>query len=92
MRQGIIAYSSNYALYADMSNRVVELLGQFSSNLEVYSIDESVLDVSGYHGLKLAGLHGYGVEIRRRVAEWLGLTVCVGVGTSRTLAINPAIK
>lgn len=86
MREGIIAYSSNYALYADMSNRVVEVLGQFSANLEVYSIDESFLDLSGYHGLNLAGLHGYGAEIRRRVAQWLGLAVCVGIGTSKTLA------
>lgn len=85
-REGIIAYSSNYALYADMSNRVVEVLGQFSANLEVYSIDESFLDLSGYHGLSSAGLHGYGVEIRRRVAQWLGLAVCVGIGTSKTLA------
>lgn len=85
-REGIIAYSSNYALYADMSNRVVEVLSQFSENLEVYSIDESFLDLSGYHGLNLAGLHGYGVEIRHRVAQWLGLAVCVGIGTSKTLA------
>ncbi|WP_287366381.1 Y-family DNA polymerase [Thauera sp.] len=85
-REGIIAYSSNYALYADMSNRVVEVLSQFSANLEVYSIDESFLDLSGYHGLNSAGLHGYGVEIRRRVAQWLGLAVCVGIGTSKTLA------
>ena len=85
-REGIIAYSSNYALYADMSNRVVEVLGQFSANLEVYSIDESFLDLSGYQGLSPAGLHGYGVEIRRRVARWLGLAVCVGIGASKTLA------
>lgn len=85
-REGIIAYSSNYSLYADMSNRVVEVLGQFSANLEVYSIDESFLDLSGYHGLNSAGLHGYGGEIRRRVALWLGLAVCVGIGTSKTLA------
>ena len=86
MREGIIAYSSNYALYADMSNRVVEVLGQFSANLEVYSIDESFLDLSGYDGLTAAGLHGYCVEIRSRVAQWLGLAVCVGIGTSKTLA------
>lgn len=86
MREGIIAYSSNYALYADMSNRIVEVLSQFSANLEVYSIDECFLDLSGYQGLNAAGLHGYGVEIRSRVARWLGLAVCVGIGTSKTLA------
>mgnify|MGYP002346849047 FL=1 len=46
-RYGIVAFSSNYALYADMSNRVVEVLSDFSPNLEVYSIDESFLDLSG---------------------------------------------
>ena len=86
MREGIVAYSSNYALYADMSNRVVEVLGKFSANLEVYSIDESFLDLTGYQGLSDGGLHGYGVDIRRRVAQWLGLAVCVGIGTSKTLA------
>ena len=85
-RTGIVAFSSNYALYADMSNRVVEVLGRFSGGLEVYSIDESFLDLSGYHGLNEGGLFGYGVEIRRRVGQWLGLAVCVGIGASKTLA------
>lgn len=85
-RTGIVAFSSNYALYADMSNRVVEVLGRFSGSLEVYSIDESFLDLSGYHGLNEGGLFGYGVEIRRRVGQWLGLAVCVGIGPSKTLA------
>ena len=42
-RQGVVAYSSNYALYADISNRVVEVLSCFSPNIEVYSIDKSKL-------------------------------------------------
>jgi len=84
-RHGIVAFSSNYALYADMSNRVVEVLNQFSPNIEVYSIDESFLELSGFekqHG----GLEGYGAEIRQRVTEWLGLAVCVGIGPTKTLA------
>lgn len=40
-RYGIVAFSSNYALYADMSNRLVEILSSFSPNIEVYSIDET---------------------------------------------------
>jgi len=79
---GIVAFSSNYALYADMSNRVVEVLGQFTPNLEVYSIDESFLDLSGFN----RDLVEYGQEIRQRIQQWLGLAVCVGIAPSKTLA------
>ncbi|WP_374324904.1 Y-family DNA polymerase [Azonexus sp.] len=79
---GIVAFSSNYALYADMSNRVVEVLGQFTPNLEVYSIDESFLDLSGFN----RDLVEYGQAIRQRIQQWLGLAVCVGIAPSKTLA------
>jgi DNA polymerase V len=82
-RYGIVAFSSNYALYADMSNRVVEVLEDFSPNLEVYSIDESFLSLDGFPP---ATFEAYGREIRERVAKWLGLAVCVGIGPSKTLA------
>ena len=84
-RYGIVAFSSNYALYADMSNRVVEVLSDFSPNLEMYSIDESFLDLSGM-SLRAESLAAYGVEIRQRVADWLGLAVCVGIAPTKTLA------
>lgn len=79
---GIVAFSSNYALYADMSNRVVEVLGQCTPNLEVYSIDESFLDLSGFN----RDLAEYGQEIRQRIQQWLGLAVCVGIAPTKTLA------
>lgn len=82
-RHGIVAFSSNYALYADMSNRVVEVLGQFTPNLEVYSIDESFLELSG---LGHVGLNEYGQQIRQRIKRWLGLAVCVGIAPTKTLA------
>jgi DNA polymerase V len=82
-RYGIVAFSSNYSLYADLSNRVVEVLSQFSPNIEVYSIDESFLELSGFERI---GYESYGAEIRQRVSDWLGLAVCVGIGTSKTLA------
>ncbi len=84
-RLGIVAFSSNYALYADMSNRVVQVLAGFSPQLEVYSIDESFLDLSGFAG-QAGGLDAYGAEIRQRVADWLGLAVCVGIAPTKTLA------
>jgi DNA polymerase V len=82
-QHGIVAFSSNYALYADMSNRVVEVLAHFSPDIEVYSIDESFLDVAGFEG---TGLAEYGRQIRERVQRWLGLTVCVGIAPTKTLA------
>jgi DNA polymerase V len=82
-KYGIVACSSNYALYADMSNRVVEVLSEFSPNVEVYSIDESFLDLSGF---ERQGFYEYGAEIRQRVWAWLGLAVCVGIATTKTLA------
>lgn len=81
-KHGIVAYSSNYALYADMSNRVMTILGQFSPDQEIYSIDESFLDLSGIPG----DLAEYGQQIRQRVRQWTGLPVCVGVASSKTLA------
>lgn len=82
-RYGIVAFSSNYSLYADLSNRVVEVLSMFSPNIEVYSIDESFLELSGFES---KSYRAYGAEIRQRVADWLGLAVCVGIGSSKTLA------
>lgn len=82
-RYGIVAFSSNYELYADMSNRCVEILSGFTPNLEVYSIDESFLELSGF---ERKGYQEYGGEIRQRVADWLGLVVCVGIGPTKTLA------
>ena len=64
--QGVVALSSNYALYADMSNRVVEVLSAFTPDLEVYSIDESFLDLSGFRHLDLVT---YAQEIRQRIAR-----------------------
>lgn len=84
-RHGIVAFSSNYALYADISNRCVEVLSGFTTNIEVYSIDESFLELSGFEW-RPGGLMAYGAEMRQRIADWLGLAVCVGIGPSKTLA------
>lgn len=85
-QQGIVAMSSNYAVYLDMSNRVVQVLSQFTPHLEQYSIDESFLDLS--HIAQQAGdnLVQFGQLIRQRIARWLGLPVCVGIATTKTLA------
>lgn len=82
-QHGIIAYSSNYALYADMSNRVMSILRQFSPDQEIYSIDESFLDLTGFQSRDLIA---YAQEMRQRILQWTGLPVCVGIGTTKTLA------
>jgi DNA polymerase V len=84
-RHGVVAYSSNYALYADMSNRVVEILAGFAPGIEVYSIDESFLDLSAMASA-VGDLAEYGARIRERIADWLGLAVCVGIAPTKTLA------
>lgn len=80
---GVVVYSSNYALYADMSARAMSVLAQFSPDVELYSIDECFLGLDGFGDLDLAA---YGREIRSRVAQWTGLPVCVGIGSTKTLA------
>lgn len=82
---GIVALSSNYALYADMSNRVMTILRDFSPHVEVYSIDESFLCLDGLSGL-WASHEAMGQAIRQRVRQWVGLPVCVGMGPSKALA------
>jgi DNA polymerase V len=79
---GVIALSSNYELYADMSNRFMETLRQFSPRIEVYSIDESFLDMTGIN----RNLNEYGQTIKNTVKQWTGLPICVGFGNSKTLA------
>jgi DNA polymerase V len=83
-QHGIIPFSSNYALYADMSNRVVDILAQFSPAIEVYSIDECFLDLAALAAR--TGRAAYGQQIRERIQRWLGLAVCVGIASTKTLA------
>lgn len=82
-RHGIVPRSSNYALYADMSRRVVEVLTAFAPEIEVYSIDESFLALDTVApDARLA----HAAALRERVRHWLGLAVCVGIAPSKTLA------
>ncbi len=81
-RHGIVAYSSNYALYADISNRVMAVLADFSPRQEVYSIDECFLDLEGIPGDHTR----IGQDIRQRIKQWVGVPVCVGIAPTKTLA------
>ena len=79
---GVVAFSSNYELYANMSNRFVATLKQFTPKLEVYSIDECFLDLTGMK----RDLVAYGQEVKQTVKQWTGLPICVGIGHTKTLA------
>jgi DNA polymerase V len=80
---GIHVFSSNYALYGDMSARVKEVLARFSPKAENYSIDESFLDLSGFEH---KDLDSYGREIKETVEQWTGIPVSVGIGETKSLA------
>jgi len=82
-QHGIIAYSSNYALYGDLSARVMSILSTFSPRQEVYSIDECFLDLDGFEPQKLMA---YGQTIRQAVKRNVGIPVCVGIADTKTLA------
>jgi len=82
-RHGIIALSSNYALYGDLSARVMSLLSTFSPKQEIYSIDECFLDLDGFDSQSLVA---YGQTIRRTIKQYVGIPVCVGIAETRTLA------
>lgn len=75
--------SSNYSLYGDLSARVTDCLRGFTPRLEVYSIDESFLDLSGFEGRDLLA---YAAEIRATVRRWTGIPTCVGTAVTKTLA------
>jgi DNA polymerase V len=75
--------SSNYALYADMSQRVMAILGQFCPDMEVYSIDEAFLKFNNfnYFNLKI-----YTQNIQEKIKQWTGVPVSIGLGPTKTLA------
>ncbi len=79
---GLIALSANFNLYGDLSSRMMNVIGQFSPKQEIYSIDESFLDLTGVPG---SGRE-IGGAIRQRVRQWVGIPTCVGIGPTKTLA------
>ncbi len=76
-------FSSNYTLYGDLSQRVMETLEQFCPDLEVYSIDEAFLSLVGFERRNLTD---YGQQIRQTVKQWTGIPVSVGIAETKTLA------
>jgi DNA polymerase V len=83
-KHGIVCFSSNYALYADLSNRVMTILEEEAPRLEVYSIDEAFMDLTGVE--HVTDLLVFGKRVKAKVDQWTGITVGVGIAPTKTLA------
>ena len=81
---GLVAFSANFALYGDMSDRMMTLIKGMGQQHEVYSIDECFVQ----WGPKVAmpTMQTEAVALRERVWQWLGLPTCIGIGPTKTLA------
>ena len=82
-QHNVQVFSSNYPLYGDMSQRVMEVLRQFTPELEVYSIDEAFLHFEGFDQYDM---NAYAQQMRKRVRKWTGMPVSIGLGPSKGLA------
>jgi DNA polymerase V len=75
-------FSSNYTLYGSMSARVHSIISEYAPSVEDYSIDESFLQIDGFHGDRIS----WARELRERVKKWTGIGVSVGIGYTKTQA------
>jgi DNA polymerase V len=82
-KNNVKLFSSNYALYGDLSHRVMAILNQFTPNIEIYSIDEAFLN---FDGLQITDYHNYGIQIKKRVQKWVGIPVCIGFAKTKALS------
>jgi DNA polymerase V len=76
-------FSSNFALYGDMSNRVMEILGDYSNDMEIYSIDEAFLEFKGYENFDLGET---GLKMKKQVQQWTGIPISVGFAPTKALS------
>ncbi len=79
---GLVALSANFALYGDLSDRVAHLVSGFGPESEIYSIDESFVDLTGVRG----DLVERGHSLRARILQWVGIPCGIGIGSTKTLA------
>jgi DNA polymerase V len=82
-QKNVKVFSSNYALYGDLSNRVMKILEGYTPNVEVYSIDESFMN---FDGLNIEDYHNYGLQIKTRIHKWLSIPVCIGFAPTKALS------
>tara|TARA_B100000700_G_scaffold327231_1_gene441185 strand:+ start:929 stop:2209 length:1281 start_codon:yes stop_codon:yes gene_type:complete len=82
-KNDIKVFSSNYSLYGDISRRVMKTLKKFSSEIEIYSIDEAFLNLSS---IKDENLFEYCNKIRKTVLQWTGIPTSIGIASTKTLS------
>ena len=82
-KNNVKVFSSNYSLYGDISQRVMEILLGFSPEVEIYSIDEAFLNFKGFKNHELLT---YCKHIRQTITQWVGIPVSIGVGSTKTLS------
>lgn len=83
-KHNVNVFSSNYELYGDLSNRVMNILATYSPDIEVYSIDEAFLKFDGFD--KYFQLQTYGVDITKKVKKWTGIPISIGFAPTKALA------
>ena len=82
-QKNVHVFSSNYALYGDLSGRVMKILEAFTPNVEVYSIDEAFLN---FDGMNIQDFHSYGLQMKKRTQKWLSMPICVGFAETKALS------
>lgn len=82
-RHGVVKFSANFELYGNMSRRITQLLTTITPRIEVYSVDESFLDLSQ---LPIDDYTAWGHVVRKAILDWTGLPVSIGIAPSKTLA------
>jgi DNA polymerase V len=80
---GVVQFSANFELYGDISRRITQLLTSITPRIEVYSVDESFLDLSQ---LQIDDYEQWGRMVRERILQWVGVPVSIGIAPSKTLA------
>jgi len=76
-------FSANFALYGDMSQRVMSILSEYTPDLEIYSIDEAFLKLKGFEKYNL---QTYGEEMQQRVSKWTGIPISIGIAPTKALS------
>ncbi len=82
-QNNVHVFSSNYALYGDMSARVMSILESFEPNIEIYSIDEAFLDITD---VKTNNLRDFALDMQKTTQQWTGIPLSIGLGPTKTLA------
>ncbi|NVN95229.1 MAG: Y-family DNA polymerase [Bacteroidetes bacterium] len=76
-------FSANFALYGDMSQRVMSILSEYTPDLEIYSIDEAFLKLKGFEKYNL---QTYSEEMQQRVTKWTGIPISIGIAPTKALS------